>query len=114
MTRFHLQEHYAQNNRELLSNIMPRLTRAYHSTPSPVRLILPWSLGKRRSPRNAIRIEQHGTSKRQVARRPLRTETVRLLSARSERHASCVAARSRNRPNSRASLPKRCALLSSA
>src|SRR5260370_32672418 len=78
-----LQQDYAQSGREPLQKLVPRLMRAYHSAPSLMRSLPPWSLGKRRSLLNATRIGPHRTEIKQRARRSLRPETVHLQSARS-------------------------------
>ena len=93
-----LQQDYADSDRETLHNIEPRLMRAYHLAPSLARSLLPWSLGKRRSLRNATRIAPHSTDKQTAGAVMSSTETVHPPSARSEYHASRIVVRPRNRP----------------
>src|SRR5260370_11059695 len=59
-----LQQDYAHSGRDTLQNVVPRLIRAYHSAPSLVRSLPPWSLDKWRSLRNPTRIAPHSTDKR--------------------------------------------------
>src|ERR1700693_2298291 len=70
------------------------------------------SRGQKRSLRNATRIAPYSTDKRRRTRRGPPYETVHFPSARSQDHSSRIFARTRNRPKSDGSLPKRGRLLS--
>src|ERR1700730_8622712 len=58
-----LQRDYPQSARETRQNGVRWLIHVYHSTPSLVRSLQPWSRGKRRSLRNATRTWPHSTEK---------------------------------------------------
>src|SRR6516162_9539278 len=96
-----LPQNYPQSGQATRTNTELRLTRAYHSAPSLVRSLPPWSLGKRRSLRNATWIAPHSTDKERRARGALPYEIERFPNARSEDHASRIVERTRNRPNGR-------------
>jgi hypothetical protein len=61
-----------------------RPIRAYRSALWLVRSLLPWSLEKRRSLLNAIRLRPRNIHRQRSAKLPVRLEIVRLLSARPE------------------------------
>src|ERR1700693_1012212 len=103
-----LQQDYAQIGLKPLPKRAPGPIRGYPSEPLLLRSLRPGSLGKRRSLRDATRKTPHSTNSRRPADRGLPDKTGRLSSARSEHHASRIVARTRNRPKSRAWMPKHC------
>src|SRR5271166_5122808 len=102
-----LQQDYVHLPRVPLPKLAPWLMRSYHLAPLLVRSLRPGSLGKRRSLRNATRTWPQSTGRRRLAYGSLLHKTGRPPSARSEHRASRILARTRNRPNRRACLPKR-------
>src|SRR5215469_5520865 len=108
------QQDYAHSCRASLPSVAPGLTHSYHSAPLLVRSLPPCSLCRRRSLRDATRTAPDGTNSRRPADRGLPEEVLRLPSARSEHRASRIAARTRNHPKKRDSLPKRSRLRSLA
>ena len=109
-----LQQDYARSGPEPLQKLVLSLMRPYHLAPSLGRSLPQWSLDKRRSLPNATRIGPRSTEAKQRARRSLRPETVHHPSARSEHRASRIFVPNRNRPKSKACMPKRGRLLSTA
>src|SRR6516162_4955849 len=96
-----LAQDYAHTEQESLHAIGRWLTRAYRLALWPMRSLLPWSLDKSRSLRNAIRSEPRNICRRRRARWVLRPEiVVRVPSARSEHPALHIGARPRNGPDS--------------
>src|SRR6516165_3149633 len=104
----------AHGGQEALHSTMPRLIRAYHSTPWLVRSLLRSSPDKRRSLRNASPRLRHSIDNRRRRFRRLPPETPQLPTARSERLASRILVRPGNRPNGTVSMQKCGRLLLSA
>src|SRR5262249_209312 len=82
--------------------------RAYPSAPLPVRSPHPYSLGKRRSLRDATWTLPDNTDSRVPACRRLPDKAPPPPSAKSEQHAASIVERTRNHPKSRACMTKRC------
>src|SRR6516165_11523979 len=101
-----LQLDYAYSNRVTLKGIVLKPVRAYRSPLWLTRSLLPSSLGRSPSLRNASLILRHSIDNRRRRIRSPPPETALPPSARFEGHSSRICVRPENRPNCRASLPK--------
>src|ERR1700730_6327360 len=97
----------ARRRRDTLQIRALRLIRAYRSVPLPVRYPRPWSLGKKRSPRSAIRKGTYRTDTQRRADQPLRRETLLIPNARSQHHAPRILSQIRNCPRNKKCRPRR-------